>query len=126
MDGGSTGGDNRAPGRPKGAPVPRVVPGPPRRGRGVRGDDDVAAPLEEGPPAGEDPAPAQRGTHTVWTGAAAQEVPTYERSELRPGMRVTGYAIVEQYDATTVVLPAHEATVDPWLNLLIRPEGAQR
>ena len=40
------------------------------------------------------------------------------------GWRSTGYAIVEQYDATTVVLPGHRAVVDPWMNLLIRPEEA--
>jgi N-methylhydantoinase A len=48
-------------------------------------------------------------------------VPVYERSELRAGMEIGGYAIVEQYDATTVVLPGHLATVDPWLNLIIQP-----
>ncbi len=37
-------------------------------------------------------------------------------------MRIPGYAIVEQYDATTVVLPGSVATVDPWLNLAIEPE----
>jgi N-methylhydantoinase A/oxoprolinase/acetone carboxylase beta subunit len=41
-------------------------------------------------------------------------------------MALDGYAIVEQYDATTVVLPGHTAVVDPWLNLLIRPEEASR
>ena len=48
-------------------------------------------------------------------------MPTFERSELRAGMRIPGYAIVEQYDATTVVLPGHVAHVDPYLNLLIEP-----
>ncbi|MBX5441783.1 MAG: hydantoinase/oxoprolinase family protein [Solirubrobacteraceae bacterium] len=75
---------------------------------------------ELGPP---DPSPAQRGVHVVHTEGRRREVPTYERAELRPGMELRGYAIVEQYDATTVVLPGHVATVDPYLNLLIRPEG---
>jgi N-methylhydantoinase A len=70
-----------------------------------------------------DPAPAQQGTHTVWAGGVAQEVPTYSRAQLTAGMRVAGYAIVEQYDATTIVLPGHVASVDPYLNLLIAPEG---
>ena len=52
-----------------------------------------------------------------------REVPTYERSQLRAGMRISGYAIVEQYDATTVILPGHLAEVDPYLNLLITPEA---
>jgi N-methylhydantoinase A/oxoprolinase/acetone carboxylase beta subunit len=40
-------------------------------------------------------------------------------------MRIPGYAIVEQYDATTVVLPGHAARVDPYLNLLIEPSGVR-
>ena len=40
-------------------------------------------------------------------------------------MTIDGYAIVEQYDATTVVLPGHRAVVDPWMNLLIRREEAR-
>ena len=29
-------------------------------------------------------------------------------------MAIEGHAIVEQYDATTVVLPGHRAVVDPY------------
>jgi len=79
------------------------------------------APHDPGPA---DPSPAQAGTHTAWSDGEPVEVPTYARSELRAGMRIPGYAIVEQYDATTIVLPGHVATVDPWLNLLIAPEAA--
>jgi N-methylhydantoinase A len=68
-----------------------------------------------------DPSGAQRGTQTVWTDGVEREVPAFSRAELRAGMLITGYAIVEQYDATTVVLPGHVAEVDPYLNLLIRP-----
>ncbi|HKE81935.1 MAG TPA: hydantoinase/oxoprolinase family protein [Solirubrobacteraceae bacterium] len=70
-----------------------------------------------------DPSAAQSGTHTVWAGGVAQEVPTYSRAQLHAGARIEGYAIVEQYDATTIVLPGHVATVDPYLNLLIAPEA---
>ena len=41
-------------------------------------------------------------------------------------MMIDGYAVVEQYDATTVVLPGHHAVVDPWLNLLISPRESSR
>jgi N-methylhydantoinase A len=41
-------------------------------------------------------------------------------------MEIKGYAIVEQYDATTVILPDHRAVVDPWMNLLIWPEEPSR
>jgi N-methylhydantoinase A len=79
------------------------------------------APEDPGPT---DPSSAQAGTQTVWSDGVSVEVPTYTRDELRAGMRIPGYAIVEQYDATTVVLPGHAATVDPWLNLLIAPEAS--
>jgi N-methylhydantoinase A len=79
--------------------------------------------LEAGEVGPADPSSAQRGVHTVHTEGQHREVPTYDRASLRPGMELRGYAIVEQYDATTVVLPGHVATVDPYLNLLIRPEG---
>ncbi len=75
-------------------------------------------------PGTSDPAAAQRGTHRVWVGGAQREVPTYERSEMTAGMRIRGHAIIEQYDATTVVLPGHVARVDPYLNLVIEPEGS--
>jgi N-methylhydantoinase A len=69
-----------------------------------------------------DPSAAQTGTHTVWAEDGPIEVPTYDRAKLRPGMQVQGYAIVEQYDSTTVILPGHVAAVDPLLNLLITPQ----
>ncbi len=69
-----------------------------------------------------DPAEARSGSQTVWLGGEGHEVPTYERSQLTAGMRIPGHAIVEQYDATTVILPGHVAEVDPYLNLLISPE----
>ncbi len=72
-----------------------------------------------------DPSPARSGTHTVWDAGIQREIPAYTRAELRAGMQIRGYAIVEQYDATTVVLPGHAATVDPYLNLLIAPEPAR-
>ncbi len=78
--------------------------------------------LEARPQGGSDASKAQTGTQPVWTPDGTLDVPTYARAALEPGMAIDGYAIVEQYDATTVVLPGHRATVDPWMNLLIRPE----
>ena len=69
-----------------------------------------------------DPSRARTGQQAVWTAGAEQLVDTFERSELAAGMEIRGYAIIEQYDATTVVLPGHVARVDPYLNLLIEPE----
>ena len=82
--------------------------------------------LEARPEGGNDASPAQTGTQEVWTSRGTLDVPTYARAALEPGMALDGYAIVEQYDATTVVLPGHTAVVDPWMNLLIRPEEASR
>ena len=70
-----------------------------------------------------DPASARSGTQSVWRDGAPHDVPTYRREALRPGMAVDGHAIIEQYDSTTVVLPGHRAQVDPYHNLVIRPEA---
>jgi N-methylhydantoinase A len=72
----------------------------------------------------EDPESAQTTTQPVWTSEGTLDVPVYARAALVPGMTIDGYAIVEQYDATTVVLPGHRAVVDPWRNLLIHPDEA--
>jgi N-methylhydantoinase A len=82
----------------------------------VRGPEVPAA-----EPGTADPRNAQTDTHAVWTPAGTIVVPCYARDALRAGMKIDGYAIIEQYDSTTVVLPGHIATVDPWLNLLITP-----
>jgi N-methylhydantoinase A len=70
----------------------------------------------------DDASAAIANEQTVWTAEGPVAVPCYDRTLLRPGMKIAGYAIVEQYDATTVVLPGHVATVDAWANLVIRPE----
>ena len=48
------------------------------------------------------------------------EVPVYDRTKLGPGHRFEGPAIVEQYDATTVVCPEQTVQVDHGGNLRIR------
>ena len=78
--------------------------------------------LDARPEGGTDASEARTGTQRVWTPEGTLDVPTYTRAALEPGMVIDGYAIVEQYDATTVVLPGHRAVVDTWMNLLIRPE----
>ena len=104
------------------------------RARGRRGDREPESRRDRPRPAsrssrrvrraGSDASEAQTGTQQVWTPEGTLDVPTYARAALEPGMAIEGYAIVEQYDATTVVLPGHRAVVDPWMNLLIRPEEA--
>ncbi|MEJ0068477.1 MAG: hydantoinase/oxoprolinase family protein [Pseudomonadota bacterium] len=70
---------------------------------------------------GPDAAPAIRQQRRVWLAEAAGFVscPVYERDLLRPGNQFAGPAIVEQMDATTVVLPGMAARVDQYLNLIL-------
>jgi N-methylhydantoinase A len=46
--------------------------------------------------------------------------PIYERSQLQPGNRVSGPAVITEFDSTTVVLEGYEAEVDRFFNILIR------
>jgi N-methylhydantoinase A len=57
----------------------------------------------------------------VWLPEAGGFVacPVYDREHLRAGNRIAGPAIVEQMDATTVVLPGMIARVEPYLNLVL-------
>jgi N-methylhydantoinase A len=48
-----------------------------------------------------------------------EPVPVFDRSLLEPGHRFTGPAIVDQYDATTVVCPEQDAVVDERGNLVL-------
>ncbi len=47
------------------------------------------------------------------------DCPVFERNELRPGVEMTGPAIIEQLDTTTVVHPGMELSVDGWGNVII-------
>ncbi len=48
------------------------------------------------------------------------EGPVYERAALQPGNRVSGPAVITEFDSTTVVLEGYEAEVDRYFNILIR------
>ena len=73
------------------------------------------------PDAGPDASAAVVGRRDVWLPEAGSFVscPVYDREKLRPGNRIEGPAIVEQMDATTVVLPDMTAYVEPYLNLVL-------
>jgi len=47
------------------------------------------------------------------------ETPIYAREKLVSGNRVEGPAVVEQYDATTVIPPGWNAVVDGFSNLCL-------
>jgi N-methylhydantoinase A len=71
--------------------------------------------------AGPDPLAAAIGRRDVWlreTGAFVS-CPLYYRERLLAGNRIEGPAIVEQMDATTLIVPGAAAIVDPYLNLLL-------
>ena len=61
------------------------------------------------------------GRRSVWLAEARDFVAcaVYDRDALGPGHRIAGPAIVEQMDATTVLLPGQVATVDAYLNLIV-------
>jgi N-methylhydantoinase A len=64
-------------------------------------------------------------TRDVWLGEQSdcRSCPVFDRAGLGPGHSIAGPAIVEQMDATTLILPGQNATVDPYLNIIIE-EGA--
>ncbi len=71
--------------------------------------------------AGPDASGAIAGTREVWLPEAGGFVacPVYDRERLQAGNRFAGPAIVEQMDATTLVLPGMVATVEPYLNMVL-------
>ncbi|MBI3516985.1 MAG: hydantoinase/oxoprolinase family protein, partial [Proteobacteria bacterium] len=79
------------------------------------------ASLKARPLAGDDASDAIQGQRPVWLAEASGTVacPIYDRDRLAPGNRFAGPAIIEQMDATTVVLPGMTARVDPYLNLIV-------
>jgi N-methylhydantoinase A len=73
------------------------------------------------PDAGPDAGAAIIGKRDVWMPEAGGWVscPVYDRAALKSGNRIAGPAIVEQMDATTVVLPGMTGRVEPYLNLIL-------
>jgi N-methylhydantoinase A len=68
--------------------------------------------------------PVPRSHRAVWFAeAAVAETPVYWRPDLSPGAALSGPAIIEQFDSTTVVPPGFSATVDAWLNIILRLEA---
>ncbi len=69
--------------------------------------------------AGGDPSGALIGEREVYFRNRPVRARIYDRSRLRPGDAMTGPAIVEQLDSTTLVWADQTATVDRYLNLLL-------
>jgi N-methylhydantoinase A len=70
------------------------------------------------PLAGADASPARLADRFIWFASDSPLATTcYERSFLQPGNRLTGPALVLQYDATTLIAPGWEGMVDEQDNL---------
>jgi N-methylhydantoinase A len=82
------------------------------------------ATFEPQPDAGPDAISAIITRRDVWLPEAGGFVacPVYDRDRLRAGNRIAGPAIVEQMDATTVVLPGMVAWVESYMNLILEIE----
>jgi N-methylhydantoinase A len=78
---------------------------------------DIRPTAETGP----DACAAEIGRREVWLRETGGFVscPLYDREKLLAGNRIEGPAIVEQMDATTLIVPGATAAVDPYLNLLL-------
>ena len=69
---------------------------------------------------------AQVGTRDAFFSSQSpgvRTVPVYDRDKLRVGHEFAGPALVDQYDATTVVCPGQTVRVDPFGSLLVESVG---
>jgi N-methylhydantoinase A len=66
--------------------------------------------------------PEPAATREVWFKGKPCTARVYERTDLKAGAEFEGPAIVEQVDSTVVVPPGSVATVDTYLNIVIKVE----
>jgi len=67
--------------------------------------------------------PEAQGQRAVWFDGKSFDTKVYDRALFKAGAELAGPAIIEQVDATTVVPPGAHATIDQYMNILIRVEG---
>ena len=65
-------------------------------------------------PAGESSEHARTGQTAVYFSKSTLDTPVYDRSALQTGNELSGPAIIQQYDSTTVVEPGWSGRVDQW------------
>jgi N-methylhydantoinase A len=65
--------------------------------------------------------PAAASMRAAYFGSSAGwlDCPVYDRRGLSAGTKITGPALIADSNATTVVYPGHDLTVDAYGNLLI-------
>jgi len=67
---------------------------------------------------------APKAFRDVFHDAGPLKTPIYDRATLHPGQTIDGPAIIEQMDATTMLMPGDIATIDDYLNIVIEvPHG---
>jgi N-methylhydantoinase A len=75
-------------------------------------------------PEGASRTPAPRTRRPVHFDAlAAVDTPIYDRATMAPGAEIRGPAVIDQFDATTLVFPGWTARVDGALNIVIDREA---
>jgi N-methylhydantoinase A len=62
---------------------------------------------------------ALREMRTVRFDGTTVDCPVYQRERLDVGLTLTGPAILDQFDCTTVICPGQTARVDEWKNLIV-------
>ena len=67
--------------------------------------------------------PAPRSIRPVYLRGSWVDTPVYNRTDLRPGQRIDGPAVIEQLDSTTLIGPAQHACVDAWEQIAITGLG---
>jgi N-methylhydantoinase A len=77
----------------------------------------------EGKPARSAPDEAAKGKRNISLYGTLMAATLYERARLAIGAAVDGPAIIEQFDATTVIPPGWRARVDGFRNLVLQREG---
>jgi N-methylhydantoinase A len=66
---------------------------------------------------------ALRERRRVRFGGVEMECPVYQRETIDVGATITGPAILDQFDCTTVLCPGQLARVDEYKNLIVRTDG---
>lgn len=64
-----------------------------------------------------DPTPARPGSRSLFLPERV-DAPVYDRALLTPGNHISGPALIEQFDTTTLVLPGEQARVDVTGNIV--------
>jgi N-methylhydantoinase A len=90
------------------------------RVRGVGRVPPVAMPKFK--PTGATLTDALRETRRVRMDGADVDCPVYQRETLDVGLTLTGPAILDQFDCTTVIYAGQVARVDEWKNLIVTGE----